>query len=76
MEPQLRASLFPGLAPLVNFLPLGCTYSPPGLDLAIPWHLLAPCSNPLLLDCLAKAGFLATPVSHQSNIQSSDVLPR
>ena len=71
MEAQLIPSLFPSLPPLLHFLPLGSTYLPPALPLAIPWHLLAPCSNPLLLDCLGKAGFLPTPVSTGSSLPLS-----
>ena len=59
--PQLRPSLFPG-PPFITFLPLGGYYSPPALPLGIPWHLWTPCTNPLLLDCLTRAGYTQTQV--------------
>ena len=59
---QLRPSFFPG-PPLITFLPLGRQYSPPALPLGIPWHLWTPCTNPLLTDCLARAGYIQTQVS-------------
>ena len=58
---QLRPSLFPG-PPLITFLPLGRQYSPPALPLGIPWHLWTPCTNPLLIDCLTRAGYKQTQV--------------
>lgn len=53
---QLRAPLFPGPA-LLTFLPPGEAYQHPALPLHLPWHLWSPCTNPLMLDCLTKAGF-------------------
>merc|ERR1712032_189767 len=54
--PQLRKPLFDGPA-FINFLPPGEDYSSKKVALGIPWNLWSPCSNPLMIDCLSKAGF-------------------
>ena len=44
----------------------GEQYSTPWLPLAIPWHLWAPCTNPLLLAAMTRAGFTRSPVREAS----------
>jgi hypothetical protein len=62
MVPQLRVSIFPG-PPFLTFLPPGEAYDHKPIVLDVPWHLWSPCTNPLMLDCLTKAGYLLTKVS-------------
>ena len=60
--PQLRPSLFPNVPPFINFLNPQQKYGK-FVRLEIPWNLWTACHNPLLLRCMARAGFQAKQVN-------------
>jgi len=61
-KPQLRSSIFPNVAPFINFLRPNQKYEN-FVRLEIPWNLWTACHNPILIRCMVRAGFKATQIS-------------
>eukprot|EP00092_Neocalanus_flemingeri_P000105 GFUD01000107.1.p1 GENE.GFUD01000107.1~~GFUD01000107.1.p1 ORF type:complete len:595 (+),score=129.91 GFUD01000107.1:61-1845(+) len=62
---QLRQSLFPNVPPFINFQAPNQKYDN-FIPLDIPWNLWTVISNPLLIQCMTRAGFRMKMVSEVS----------